>query len=173
MKIFSSCSTCCNAGNKRCYHRNLQIAVVVQSLSFIFLWTHGLQYARLPCPSPSPRVAQTHVHWVSDAIQLSESMLPLSPPALNLSQNQGHFQWVGSSHQVAKVLELLLQIQSLQWIFRIQGWFPLELTGLISLLSKELSRAFSSTTDWKHQFFSAQPSLWSNSHIHAWLPEMS
>ena len=46
----------------------------------------------------------------------------------------------------------------------IQGWFPLRLTDLISLLSKGLSRVFSSTTVWKHQFFSAQPSLWSSSH---------
>ena len=51
----------------------------------------------------------------------------------------------------------------------IQGWFPLGLTGLISLLSRELSRVFSSTTVWKHEFVSAQPSLWSNSHIHTWL----
>ena len=51
----------------------------------------------------------------------------------------------------------------------IQGWFPLGLTGLISLLSKELSRVFSNTTVQKHQFFGAQPSLWSNSHIHTWL----
>ena len=48
----------------------------------------------------------------------------------------------------------------------IQSWFPLELTGLISLQSKGLSRVFSSTTVWKHQFFGAQPSLWSNSHVH-------
>ena len=47
----------------------------------------------------------------------------------------------------------------------IQGWFPLGLTGLIFLLSKWLSRVFSSTTVWRHQFFSSQPSLWSNSHI--------
>ena len=53
----------------------------------------------------------------------------------------------------------------------IQGWFPLGLTGLISLLSKGLSRIFSSTIIQKHQFFSTQPSLWSNSHIHAWLLE--
>ena len=53
----------------------------------------------------------------------------------------------------------------------IQGWFPLELTGLISLQSKGLSRIFPSTTIQKHQFFSAQPSLWSNSHIHTWLLE--
>ena len=52
----------------------------------------------------------------------------------------------------------------------IQGWFPLGLTGLISLLSKGLSRVFSSTTIWKHQSFSAQFSLWSNSYIHTWLP---
>ena len=53
----------------------------------------------------------------------------------------------------------------------IQDWFPLGLTGLISLLSKGLSRVFSSTTDQKHQFFSAQPSLWPNSHIRIWLLE--
>ena len=53
----------------------------------------------------------------------------------------------------------------------IQGWFPLGLTGLISLLSKGLSRVFFSTTVWKHQFSSTQPYLWSNSHIHTWLLE--
>ena len=53
----------------------------------------------------------------------------------------------------------------------IQDWFPLELTGMISLLSKGLLRGFSSTTVWKHQFFSAHPSLWSISHIHTWLLE--
>ena len=53
----------------------------------------------------------------------------------------------------------------------IQGWFLLRLTGLSSLLSKGLSRVFSSTTVWKHQFFSTQPSLWSSSHIHTWLLE--
>ena len=53
----------------------------------------------------------------------------------------------------------------------IQGWFPLGLTGLISLLSTGLWRIFSSTTIRKHQFFRTQPSLWSNSHIHTWLLE--
>ena len=56
-----------------------------------------------------PEFAQTHVHWVSDAIQLSHPLLPPSPPALNLSQHQGLFQWISSSHQVAKILELQLQ----------------------------------------------------------------
>ena len=53
----------------------------------------------------------------------------------------------------------------------IQGLFPLGLIGLVSLLSKGLSRVFASTTVWKHQFFSTQPSLWSNSHTHTWLLE--
>ena len=53
----------------------------------------------------------------------------------------------------------------------IQDWFSLGLTGLITLLSKGLSKVFPNTTVWKHKFFSAQPSLWSNSHIHTWLLE--
>ena len=61
-------------------------------------------------------LVQTHVHWFSDTIQPSPSLSPLSPPALNLSQHQGLFQWLGSSHQVAKVLEFQLQHQSFQWI---------------------------------------------------------
>ena len=60
--------------------------------------------------------AQTLVHWVNDAIQPSCPLSPPSPPAFNLSHHQGLFQWVSSSHQVAKVLEL--QQQSFQWIFR-------------------------------------------------------
>ena len=61
------------------------------------------------------------------------------------------------------------------WVLpmNIQSWFLLGLTSLISLLSKGLSRVFSRTTVQKHQFFSAQPSLWSNSHIHTWLLEKS
>ena len=69
--------------------------------------------------------AQTHVHRVGDAIQSSHPLSPTSPLAFNLSQHQGLFQWVGSSNQVAKVLELQLQHQSFQWIFRVdlvQDW---------------------------------------------------
>ena len=58
---------------------------------------------------------QTHVQWVGDAIQPSHPLLSPSPPALNLFQHQGLFQWVSSSHQVAKVLEFQLQHQSFQW----------------------------------------------------------
>ena len=64
-----------------------------------------------------PEFAQTHIHWVGDAIQPAHSLSSPFPPVLNLSQHQGLFQWVGSSHQVANVLEL--QHQSFQWIF----WF--------------------------------------------------
>ena len=63
-------------------------------------------------------LVQSHVHQVSDPIQPSHSLSSLSPLAFNLSQHQGLFQWVSSSHQVAKVLEFQLQHQSFQWIFR-------------------------------------------------------
>ena len=82
------------------------------------LWPYGLQHARLPCPSSTPRACSNHVHWVSDATQPSYPLSSPSPSAFSLS-HQGLFQWVGSSHQVAKVLELQLQHQSFQWIFRI------------------------------------------------------
>ena len=247
-----------------------------------------------------PKFAQTHVHQVSDAKQPSHPLLSPSPPALNFSQHQGLFQWVSSSHQVARVLEPQLQHQSFQWILgqisfrmdwfnllsvqrtlrsllqhhsskasiiyfsvisvrfssvqslsrirffatpwtaarqaslsitnplsppkptsiesvmpsnhlilccpllllpsifpasgyfpmsqfftsggqsirvsasasvlpmKIQDWFPLGWTGWLSLQSKGLSRVFSNTTVHKHQFFGAQLSSQSNSHIHTW-----
>ena len=63
-------------------------------------------------------LAQTRVHWASDAMQPSHPLLSPSPPAFNVSPNQGLFQWVSSSNQVAKVLEFQLQHLSFQWIFR-------------------------------------------------------
>ena len=65
-----------------------------------------------------PEFAQTHVHWISDAIQPSHPLLFPSPPIFNPSQHQGLFHWVSSLHQVAKVLEFQLQHQFFQWIFR-------------------------------------------------------
>ena len=80
------------------------------------LWPHELQHARTPCPSPTPGV---HINPCPlsqcDAIQQYHPLLSLSPPALNLSQHQGLFKWVSTSHQVAKVLEFQLQHQSFQW----------------------------------------------------------
>ena len=81
-------------------------------------WPHELQHIRLPCPSLFPRVCSNSIHLVSDSIQFiqpSHSLLP-SSIALNLSQHQSLFQWIGSSHQVAEVLEL--QHQSFWWILR-------------------------------------------------------
>ena len=72
----------------------------------------------LPVHHQHVEFTQTHVHWVSDAIQLSHPLSSPSPPTFNLSQHQGLFQWVSSSHHVAKVLEFQLQHQSFQWIFR-------------------------------------------------------
>ena len=72
----------------------------------------------LPVYHQLPEIAQTHVHGVSDAIQSSHPLLSIFSPALNLSQHQGLFQWISSLHQVAKVMELQLQHQSFQWIFR-------------------------------------------------------
>ena len=72
-----------------------------------------------------PEFAQIHVHWVDDAIKLSHPLLPPSPVAFNLSQHWDLFLWVCSLHQVAKLLELQLQHQSFQWIFRVDflwGW---------------------------------------------------
>ena len=89
------------------------------------------------------QLAQTHVHWVGDAIQPSHAPLPPSPRALTLSQHQGLFQWIGSLHQVAKVLEL--QLQSCSWIFKVKwGWLSLILQEpwwwtflLVSILKAE------------------------------------
>ena len=69
----------------------------------------------LPVRHQLPELAQTHVHWVGDAIQPSHPLSSPSPPICNLSQHQGLLQWIGSSHQVAKVLEFQLQHQSFQW----------------------------------------------------------
>ena len=113
--------------------------------------------------------AQTHVHWVGDAIQPSYPLSSPSPPALNLSQHQGFFpmSWLSSSGGQSIGVSASASVLPMN----IQGWFPLGLTDLISFLSKGLWRVFSSTTVWKHQFFGTQPSLWSNSHMHTWLLE--
>ena len=72
----------------------------------------------LPVHHQLPEFTQTHVPWVSDAIQPSHPLSSPSPPALYFSQHQGLFKWVSSSHQVAKVLEFQLQHQSFQWTLR-------------------------------------------------------
>ena len=119
----------------------------------------------LPVHHQLPEFTQTHVHWVGEAIQPSHPLLPPSTSAFNLSQHQDLFQGV-SSDQVTKVLEFQLQHLFFQWIFRLMS-FRMDWFG-ISLLSKGLSRVFSSTTIQKYQFLGTQLSSQSNSHIHTW-----
>ena len=96
----------------------------------------------LPAHHQLPELAQTHVHRVGDAIQPSHPLLSPSPPALNLSQIQGLFKWVSSSHQVAKVLEFQLQDPFFQQIFRIESFDLLAVQGTLkSLLQHHNSKA--------------------------------
>ena len=101
---------------------------------------------------------QTHVHWVSDALQPSHPLSSPSPPALNLSQHQGLFKWVSSPHQVTKVLGVSASTSVPP--MNTQDWSPLGWTGWISLQSKGLwIRVFSNIIVQKHQFFGTQLSL--------------
>ena len=112
---------------------------------------------------------QIHVHWVGDAIQPSHPLASPSPPAFNFSQHQGSFQMSqlftsgGQSIGVSASTSVLPM--------NTQDWSPLGWTCWISLQSKGLSWVFSNTTVQKHQFFGAQLSSQSNSHIHTWLLE--
>ena len=110
-----------------------------------------------------PELAQTHDYCDSDAIQPSNPLSSPSLPAFNLFEASGSFligqlfSLGGQSIEASASASLLPM--------NIQDWFPIGLTSLITLQSKELSRVFSNTTVLKHQFFGTQPSLWSNSHI--------
>ena len=131
------------------------------------LQPHGLQHARLPCPSPTPGACSNSCplsQWCHPTI--SSFVIPF-PSCLQSCPESGSFlmsqlfasggQSTGASAS-ASVLPM-----------NIQEWFLLGWTGWISLQSKGLSRVFSNTTVQKHQFFGAQLSLWSSSHIHTWL----
>ena len=119
----------------------------------------GLQHARLPCPSPTPGVCSTHVHRVADAIQPSHPLSSPSPPTFNLSQRQGIFQCVSSSHQVAKILQLQLQHQSSSEYsglisFRTDWLDLLAVQGTLkSLLQNHSSKA---SILWRSAFFMVQ-----------------
>ena len=126
---------------------------------------HESQHARLPCPSPTPGVhsnSRPSSWWCHPAIS---SVVPFSscPQSLPTSESfpmSQLFAWGGQSTGVSALASFLPK--------NIQDWSPLGWTGWISLQSKELSRVFSNTTVQKHQFFSTQLSLQSNSHIHTW-----
>ena len=104
---------------KRCDQQRIQFTSV-QSLSHVRLWDPmDCSIPDIPVHHQLPEPTQTHVHWVGDTIQPLYSLSSPSPPAFNVSQHQGLFQWVSSSHQVVKGLEFQLQHQSFQWIFRV------------------------------------------------------
>ena len=125
----------------------------------------------LPVHHQLPEFNQTHIHWVSDATQPSQSSVivpfsscPQSLPASESFPMSQLFTWGGPSTGVSALASFLPK--------KSQGWSPSEWTGWISLrVSKGLSRVFSNTTVQKHQFFGAQPSSQSNSHIHTWPQE--
>ena len=128
-------------------------------------WPHGLQHTRLPCPSLSPGVCSNFcpLSWYHSTISstVAPFSCPQSFPASGSFPVSRLFTSGGQSIRAsASASDLPMNIR---------GWFPLRLTGWISLLSKGLSRVFSSTTVQKYQFLGAQPSLWSNAHIRTWL----
>ena len=110
----------------------------------------GYSIPGFPVYHQLPELIQTHVHQVYYGIQSSHPLLSPSPLAFNLSQHQGLFQWISSSRQWPKYWSFSSVLP-----MNIQDWFPLGLTGLISLQSKGLSRVFSNSAVQKHQFFSA------------------
>ena len=89
-------------------YTNHQFSRLVMSNS---LRPHGLQHARPPCPTPTPRVYSNSCHWVGDAIQPSHPLPSPSPSAFNLSQHQGLFQWVGSSLMLCVILRAHLSLE--------------------------------------------------------------
>ena len=139
----------------------------VQSLSHGWLcdpMNHSMP--GLPVHHQLPEFTQTHAHWVSNATQPSHPLSSPSLPAPNPSQHQGLFQWVNSSHEVAKVLEFHLQHQSFQWTPRTD----LLQDGLVgSPCSPRDSQVSSPTPQFKSiNFFGTQLPSQSNSHIHTW-----
>ena len=143
----------------------VQFSSVAQSCPTLY---HPMNHSTpgLPVHRQLPEFTQTHVRWVSNAIQPSSSVVPFSCclqsfPASRSSQMSQFFQSGGQSIWVSASASILPM--------NIQDRFPFRWTDWISLQSKGLSRVFSNTTVQKHQFFGAQPSLWSNFDIHAWL----
>ena len=130
---------------------------------------HESQHAKLPCPSPTPRVhsdSHSSSQWCHPAISslvVPFFSCPQYPPASMSFPMSQLFAWGGQSTGVSALASFLPK--------KSQGWSPSEWTGWISLQSKGLSRVFSNTTVQKHQFFSAQLSSQPNSHIHTWLQE--
>ena len=152
--------------NKTVISTSVQFRSVQEHSSVWLFEPQESQHARPPCASSTPGVhsdSRPSSQWCHPAI--SSSVFPFSscPQSLPASESfpvSQLFTWGGQSTGVSASLSLLPK--------KSQGWSPSEWTGWISLQSKGLSRVFSKTTVQKHQFFGAQPSSQSNSHIHTW-----
>jgi len=141
------------------------------SLSFLSdsLRPHGLQHARLPSLLPFPEACSNSCplsQWCHPTTLSSVGPFSFCLQSFPASGSFPMNQLFASSDQSIRASASAPVLP-----MYIQDWFPLGMTGLISLQSKGLSRVFSNTTVQNHQLFSAQPSLWSNSHIHTWLLE--
>ena len=127
---------------------------------------HGLQHTRPPCPSPSPEVCPMScpLHWwCHPAILSFDTLFSFCPQSFSASGTSPMSQLFASDDQNTGVLALPSVLPT-----STEGWFPLGLTGLMSLLSKGLSRVFSSTIIQRHQLFCTLPSLQSGSHNSTW-----
>ena len=168
---FQTCTVMDNSGDlffKQCIS-SVQSLSRVHSVMSSSLRPHGLQHARLPCPSPTLGACSNSCpssRWCHPTILFSvvpfSSCLQSFPASGSFPKSQ-FFTLGGQSIRVSASASVLP--------LNIQDWFPLGLTGWVSLQYKGLSRVFSNTTLQKHQFFGAQLSLWSNSYIHTWLLE--
>ena len=166
-----------------CFHCKVRVSISLSGLIWL-VWTNlsqspsqfshsvvsdslgpdGMQQARTPCPSPTPGVCSNScpLHWWCHPT-ISSPVVPFSS-CLQSFPASGFFpvsQFFPSNGQSIRV-----SASTSVFPMNIQDWFPLGWTGWISLQSKGLSRVFSNTAIPKHLFFSAQLSLWSNSHIH-------
>ena len=144
---------------------NLQLSSVTQSCPTLCN-PMDCSMPGMPVHHQLPELAQTHVHWVNDAIQSSHPLSSHSSPAFSLSQHQGLFKWV--SFFTSGGQNIGVSASALALPMNIQDWFPLRWTGWIFLQSKGLLSLLSNTTVQKHQFFCAQLSSQSSSHIHTW-----
>ena len=174
--LFSCCSVLKSFNNNGSFNMLIFLAHIgVGSVQFSrsvvsnSLWPYESQHARPPCPSPTPGVhsySRPSSQWCHPAV--SSSVIPFSscPQSLPASESfpmSQLFAWGGQSTGVSALASFLPK--------KSQVWAPSEWTGWISLQSKGLSAVFSNTTVQKHQFFGAQLSTQSNSHIHTWLLE--
>ena len=149
-----------------CHTQSISSIQFSRSVVADSLWPHELQHARPPCPSPTPGVysnSRPSSQWCHPAISsfvVPVSSCPQSLPASESFPMTQLFTWGSQSIGVSALASVLPM--------NTQAWSPLGWTGWTSLQSKGLSRVFSNTTVQKHQFFGAQPSSQSNSHIHTW-----